>query len=472
MSIAALRALARLARRTVKMAPLRSLLVVALIAIPVAAGTAAAVIKRTTDQPAAVRSVAHLGSADLAVDVGVVLDAEAARALGANAIDVDGQGTAQQVALLTALIETEQAGPASDELAGIVGAETGVAPEWAAHRVAGIRPCLTCSTEVRDIDLSEPLNSGIADLRSGRAPVAVNEVALTPALADRLGVGVGDEFDLADVGRLQVVGEVVRPTSRNLQLMVVTPEMFDGLPLPFATRITLFDLPENSLALRGVVDRVTSATSSWSLVTDTARPYTTMQWVPAVDLRYGARYPEAADGTPGAAWADSYVGGRAQVFDLNKPGQLSTVVAAALVIEVALVAAAAFAVGTRRRVVEFGQLATAGADPVQIRVLVLTEAITLGTLGVITGVGLALGGTWLARDVIGNATGQWVDSIVFAPIDVVGPALLGLAGAVAAAWFPARTVARVPVSTALAGRVPFRSQPTWITPVGLDIPGS
>ncbi|MCP5025822.1 MAG: hypothetical protein GY929_06015, partial [Actinomycetia bacterium] len=55
--------------------------------------------------------------------------------------------------------------------------------------------------------------------------------------------------------------------------------------------------------------------------------------------------------------------------------------------------------------------------------------------------------------------------------DVVGPALLATVGALAAAWLPARTAARTPVVTALAGRVPPGRLPRWYAGGGLVVTG-
>jgi len=448
---------------------LRSLLVVVLISIPVAAGTAAAVIRRTTDRPANHGDLVHLGTADLAVDVGMVHDADVVRSLDAEATraGVDAYPVLRTLALN--VIDNNRVGPTPAELAAVVDSATVSPSVWSTHRTAGARLCLTCSAEVRDLALDDPLVAGIADLRAGRAPVTSDEIAISPALSEHLGVGIGDGMEIPQVGTVKIVGEVIRPAIRDAQIAVVAPSLFDKLPLPFATSVTLFDLPGPRSGWSAPAAALEAATGQWDWVTQMARKFSAAPYTQTITLRDRTAEPgsDFRGNGPGAVWDGSFSRSRQQAIDPTRPAQLSTVVAAALVMEVALVAAAAFAVGTRRRVVEFGQMATAGADPIQIRVLVLAEAIVMGSLGVATGVGLALGGVWLARDPLGSATGQWIDHIVFSPIDVVGPALLGLAGAVAAAWFPARTVSRVPVTTALAGRVPFRAQPRWVTPLGL-----
>jgi len=471
MNLPALRALLRIARHSLWKAPLRSLLVVALIAIPVAAGTAAAVIRRTTDRPPEHREIERLGSADLAVDVGMFLNTEIARTLeadtprnGIGGREIDIRDSAIRA------IEGNQVGPSPTELAAVVDEALAVPSVWSNHRHAGVRLCFACRTEVYDLDLSDPLTTGIANLRTGRAPIANDEIAISPALADNSGVGIGGLLDVPEVGLLTVVGEVVRPGSRDAQIAVVAPALFDALPLPFATSATLFGAIGPESEWPQLARRLDAATADWAQVTELARRHSVEARGQPIVFRGGIEvFGSGLQGpSRGFGFADIYPNRETPTIDpANRPAQLSTLVAAALALEVALVAAAAFAVGTRRRVVEFGQMATPGAEPIQIRVLVLVEAITLGSLGVVSGVGVALGGVWLARDLLGSATGQFIDHVVFSPIDVLGPALLGLASAIAAAWFPARTVSRVPVTTALAGRVPFRTQSRWVAPLGL-----
>jgi len=448
--------------------------VVVLIAIPVAAGTAAAVIQRTTDQPAEHLEIARLGSADLAVDVGMILDTDVARALDAEATRlVFGRYQNLRESTVRA-VEGNQAGPTPTELASVVDDALAAPSVWSTHRHAGVRLCFACRAEIYDLDLSDPLTSGIADLRSGRAPIANDEIALSPALSDSSGVRIGDLLDVPEVGLLKVVGEVVRPGTRDAQIAVVAPTLFDSLPLPFATSVTLFGAIGPEYEWPNLARRLDAVTADWAQVTQLARMHSVMARGEPIVFRGGISVFGSGRQGPssGFVFAEMYPQQNAPTIDpARRPAQLSTLVAAALAMEVALVAAAAFAVGTRRRVVEFGQMATAGAGPTQIRVLVLAEALALGSLGVISGVGVALGGVWLARDLLGSATGQFIDHLVFSPIDVVGPVLLGLAGSIAAAWFPARTVSRVPVTTALAGRVPFRKQPRWVAPLGLAAVG-
>ena len=80
----------------------------------------------------------------------------------------------------------------------------------------------------RMLDVADPLARGVYRQLSGRAPASADEVALTPAAARRLGVGVGGSVRLADGSRtLQVVGIVEDPEALKATTIILRP---DALP--------------------------------------------------------------------------------------------------------------------------------------------------------------------------------------------------------------------------------------------------
>jgi putative ABC transport system permease protein len=128
---------------------------------------------------------------------------------------------------------------------------------------------------------------------------------------------------------------------------------------------------------------------------------------------------------------------------------------AAFLLVLALLISAAFASGARRQLREVGLIAANGADPRQVR-----RAFALqGTITAL--VGLALG--WLAsllavlvlRDPIDRLVGERIPYRI-APLDLVVSAALVVGAGTLAAWWPARSVARTPLLSALAGRRPSR----------------
>ena len=119
-----------------------------------------------------------------------------------------------------------------------------------------------------------------------------------------------------------------------------------------------------------------------------------------------------------------------------------------------LVAAAGFAVVAQRRLRHLGLLAASGATQKHLRLVLIANGAIVGAFAALLGtlVGLTL---WLAA-------APTLESVVDHRIDrlsvpwglIVLAALLAIVMATAAAWWPARTVARLPVVLALSGRPP------------------
>ncbi len=162
----------------------------------------------------------------------------------------------------------------------------------------------------------------------------------------------------------------------------------------------------------------------------------------------------------------------------DRAGLWGGLVALVLLVLVGFVSSAAFATGTRRRVRDLGLLAaTSGATPRQLGGLIRREALVLGLVGAALGAAMGLLGVTAGRPVIqffaqqefaarGASAGR-----VVAATDVVVPVVLGVLAALAAAWSPARTVSRVPLVTALAGRVPLRRVARWVAPASIVLTG-
>ena len=119
-----------------------------------------------------------------------------------------------------------------------------------------------------------------------------------------------------------------------------------------------------------------------------------------------------------------------------------------------LVAAAGFAVLAQRRLRQLGALAAIGATEKHLRLVLSTNGTVAGAIGALIGAiaGLAV---WLALvPTLEPAVGHRID-----PLSVPWPllfavVLVAVLGATAAAWWPGRVVARIPVTLALSARPP------------------
>ena len=129
-------------------------------------------------------------------------------------------------------------------------------------------------------------------------------------------------------------------------------------------------------------------------------------------------------------------------------------VATVFLLLASLIAAAGFAVVAQRRLRQLGMLAAIGATQKHLRLVLVTNGAIVGAIAAVCGtiVGLAL---WLAgAPMLETAVDHRIDRLSL-PWGLLATAvLLAVLGASAAAWWPARTVARVPVMLALSGRPP------------------
>ncbi|MCB0996732.1 MAG: ABC transporter permease, partial [Acidimicrobiales bacterium] len=281
--------------------------------------------------------------------------------------------------------------------------------------------------------------------RSGRPPNAPGEVAITTSLADRLGIGVGDELTLPGGDRADVTGTYDRSDYRD-SLGIV----FDAsTPAPADASLRYF------VATSGRTDII----EPLALAIDAAEGSGTFEdatmegWISVYSRASQVGYDSTAP------------------LQLDRPPVLAGFIAAVLLLEVGLIAAAAFTAGTRRRLREFGLLATVGADAGHIRKLVLAEALVLGVIGAVSGAVLGVVATRLGAGVFRAMASHSVAGVSSRPSEVVGPVVVGILAALAAAWFPARSAARVAPLAALAGRMPSRPLRLRSVPLALALIG-
>ena len=129
-------------------------------------------------------------------------------------------------------------------------------------------------------------------------------------------------------------------------------------------------------------------------------------------------------------------------------------VATVFLLLASLVAAAGFAVVAQRRLRQLGMLAAIGATQKHLRLVLLTNGAIVGAIAALVGTiaGLAL---WVVfAPTLESAVDHRIDRLSL-PWGLIAMAvLLAVLGATAAAWWPGRTVARLPVMLALSGRPP------------------
>jgi putative ABC transport system permease protein len=293
------------------------------------------------------------------------------------------------------------------------------------------------------LDLIDPLTSGIARVTEGRAPSTSTELAITGPATDRLGVTVGDRVDLPAGGSYEVVGVVEFPGMPGGSDM---PGMGDEVVVfhPDGRPVADPDLPD--LGVRWLVD--------------TPEPVTWEQ-VQALNQRGILVFSRAValDPPEGLILA----GSSAPIADVPAFGA-GVVVGGLAALEIVLLAGPAFAVSARRRRRELALVAATGGSPAQLRRIMLADGVLLGALGAGIGITLGVAAALASRPLaevylFGARAGGYR---VF-PLALAAVAVLAVGTGMLAALVPAVTAARQEVVEALAGRRgTTRSRKRWL----------
>lgn len=272
------------------------------------------------------------------------------------------------------------------------------------------------------------LAQGMLKLVDGRWPTATGEVSISRAFAKLAGASIGSTVELAELGRSMVVGVVEDELQLGSRLAVVPP----------------------ALATTGGPDK----TGTWLVALPAGTDPATLD--PALVRSSGPAAPQFIVAT------------RAQTLsDAASLGPTTIVLGGLALVDAALVAAAAFAVGVRRRQRELGLLSAAGATPRQLAGSVLAEAFLLGGLGAAAGVIVGVLGGFAISPFLDELTGHRNPALVLDTSTMVAALALGLLAALVAALAPAWSAARMSVLTALSGRRPPASSPRRSLGIGV-----
>lgn len=405
----------RIARRTALRSPGRTLLIAALIGVPVMASSWLGIIQDSSDPHGEAQATELIGKADAQVVV------TTNRSVSLENVQVfDGTyvyGTSSTVG------PDSQRDPGTVDLAALLPSGTNLAARTSTIGTTTIKTggSTSASYPVVLVDGTAGLSEGTYQLNKGRLPQAADEVALSSSLAKHLG--------LLDKGKLKANAQVSSSDGHAYKAV--------GLARP----------------LIGSKDRVIWAPPGSALTKQTAD----------AELRYLADLPDTADP---AALKDELAGQGVVLTPreaiVNPPPDMisyagSGIAAMVLVIgfgvlEIILLAGTAFAVGARRQTRTLGLVTAAGGTPRDVRRIVLAQGIVIGLLGAAGGVGLAV-----IAVIAGRPLWEWMLARVITDLRFSVGRLLLIAGVGAlagllAAVVPAHSAARQAPMAALAGR--------------------
>ena len=417
-------ALLRMGRRQVLRNKLRSLLIVALIAFPVAAVALADVQFRSNPLTARQQADDRLGNADAQLQV-----------TGTPAIVQTPQGDS-----FTGKGSTTTEPTTADVRRWLPGA-TVVLPS-ASESVLIRTPDGALNTELDGIDLGVAATRPALTLVAGRWSGAPGELTVGDDLARSAGLKVGDTVTLRrPVATLKLVAIVHSVYQDRYRYAAVSPATLAGLPAQTDgggdSASWLVVRPggvswDDVLAL----NRHGIQVMSRSVFLDP----------PARELVPYYRLDHGADGSS------------------HRSSLVTAGVGIGLaVLQLALLAGPAFAVSVRRRRRDMALIAAVGGDRRTLRRALLSEGLVLGVVagvvGVLAGIGLAAAYRGWHHGVVGP--------LRLHATDLGGIALLGLVSAIAGAVLPAFWAARLDVVAALSGRRGVTRPPWRLSLVGI-----
>jgi len=271
-----------------------------------------------------------------------------------------------------------------------------------AHQQVAV-PGSVATVDVRDQAPGGTFDHVTLRLDSGRDPTGPGDVAVTSGVAKQFGLRIGSTWTANGTSR-RVVGIVENPLNLLDEFALVAP----GQAVP-PTTVSIFTT-----------------------------------WRPGPGHGLGLQLNGA----------------------VNSRGQASTASVDALVLAlgtigllfVGLMAVAGFTVMAQRRQRALGMLAALGATDKHVRLVMLADGGAVGVVGALAGGVVGLGAWFAFVPTLQSMSGHRIDRFALPWWSVALSLVLAAFTALAAAWWPARAVARTSVVAALSGR-PSRPRP-------------
>jgi putative ABC transport system permease protein len=247
-------------------------------------------------------------------------------------------------------------------------------------------------------------------LRRGRYPRGPREVAVTNGVAESLRLELGSTMAL-DGHRRTVVGIVENPSKLSDEFALISPS---------SARPASLDV------FVGAGEESASTQSFFGSLGDRNQ----------------------------SRWA--FAGSRIRGNDVSNTAETLVMfsVATLFLVLASLVAAAGFAVVAQRRLRQLGMLAAVGATQKHIRLVLLTNGAVVGAIAAAIGTVAGLGLWVVFAPMLETAVDHRIDRLALPWGLLAAAGLLAIVGASAAAWWPGRAIARLPVVLALSGRPP------------------
>ncbi|WP_405983061.1 FtsX-like permease family protein [Streptomyces sp. NBC_00158] len=312
-------------------------------------------------------------------------------------------------------------------------------------------------TDLRELDVRDPLTKGLFTLDRGRMPEAPDEVVATTAFLKASGLYVGSSANPRGatssyriVGAYEMPGKLARP-----ELLALPGTLLDPLDkaLKAAGAPGLNPRPAYLVAAGG--DGFT-----WNMVKEVNKHGA------LVLSRTVALHPPADSDVPLFKQQPKNEFNRPDATMAAEKAILVTVIGLAM-LEICLLAGPAFAVGARRSRRQLGLVGANGGDRRHIRAVVLSGGIVLGAAAAVIGTAVGVALTIGLRPVLEEKLGARFGGFEVRPLELLGIALLAVVTGLLAAVAPAVTASRQSVLSSLTGRRGVRRANRVLPVIGL-----
>ncbi|MFI5803435.1 FtsX-like permease family protein [Streptomyces sp. NPDC051561] len=438
----------RIARRDAWRSKGRSILVLAMIAVPIIGVSAIDVTLRSAQLTAEQKLTRELGAADAKLtDTGwgglAVIQPPDPRYQGAEpAVGYDAYNNKP---MPEGKADLSKAVPAGTKI---------LTDTKATARLRTTHGLL--DTEVREIKATDPMAAGAFELTGGRFPEKAGEVAATDHFLEAGGLKVGDTVSARSLDtKFTLVGSYELPSSLNTDQITALPGTFlapldkalqkEGLPAVGGSTSYFASVGGEGFTwnmvkaanAKGV--EVTSRAAILSPPPDSEVPYFKRNGLPDGD-------------------------------DRDKTNEMLTIAATIVVLallEICLLAGPAFAVGARRSRRQLGLVGANGGDRRHIRAIVLSGGLVIGVVAALVGTVLGIVLTLALQPVLEGVLGERFGTFTLRPLELLGIGLIAVLTGLLAAIVPAITASRQSVLASLTGRRGVRRTSRVLPVIGL-----
>lgn len=428
------RAAVRIARRDAWRFKGRSILVLAMIALPILGVSAADITIRSSQLSAEQSLSRELGAADA-----VLSDS------GSDGLPVYQSPDGRNNSLVNETAQGQRppgsGGGSADVPAAIpAGAKTlkDTVGTGKVHTKYGL-----LDVDIRELKAADPMAAGIMELDRGHFPAAPDEVIATNAFLRTSGLHVGSSLSARDLAtKYKIVGAYDLPGELKTEQINALPDSFLA---PLAKAVKAAGRDGHSTKSTYLV--TVNGGFTWNMVKE-ANAKSVVVHSRAVSLAPPAdsqvplfvKYPD---------WNREYGGSTAEKAALLAVA--ATIVGLAM-LEICLLAGPAFAVGARRSRRQLGLVGANGGDRRHIRAIVLAGGLVIGVVAAVVGTVLGFALTFALREPLEQYVGRRFGGISLRPLELLGIGLLAILTGLLAAIVPAIVASRQSVLAALTGR--------------------